>query len=755
MKRILLAFVLLLSMSTPSQLLAQPVKKTVTKEKAPASSDMDKAMEDAMKGMSEEEKAEMRKMMKDVMPEISKKPGSDFGSFTDNKTLVPAKDQLRINSISKKAFTDADISANAALLYSKLMAKIPADEKAIITGILAQAKNGSSLMSAAVVALMQGHYQASMGLAMKAVQADPKNVTNQSNLAAILSQSGYPENAIPLLKKLSAQFPGNSTVLNNLGYAWLCLGEIDTARRYFAYAAVRNPNNPETKLCRGLIEELKGDPKKAADNYVESFEELPNPFTENLAKNVNAQDRLEKIDFEKLKSRITIYEYFKKDWIKIPELSGSVSGYENDMRIKNGYEKMFEALTDTIDLMAKGSSIEMESLLAKGENEFVNTMKKESIKGLNMMSMPAVYIQKILQYYIKNWMEDYLRKGAAMMEDINAKEKIMTQSGPNDKCPDFDRKNNDFLSYANPLIRKFHADRIEEFRVWLNAFCTWSWYITGNPKNTILTACITWTSAIAGMYREAVNGQFAIAKSCVQQNGDGVASIAQPVIPNFTCPPVVSIPFGLDEIRLSAEAINFDDNSSNIHQSEKSHMPNVTLTFGMDRSTIAEAGKYGNPYMKTGNGSVNTSNIGTNDDDELTPLKKITDDLTPLSKIPPDELEPLDPRLLDTENELTPLDMKRIREAELARKVLHDMMSTKCPGELPKKNNKKEKFEVGKDEGKPSSNPKVETADENFHGTGLGKSTVDDIVTNGPQPVINNGPGMMNKATGFIKDLFK
>src|SRR5207253_321162 len=160
--------------------------------------------------------------------------------------------------------------------------------------------------------------------------------------------------------------------------------------------------------------------------------------------------------------------------------------------------------------------------------------------------------------------------------------------------------------------------------------------------------------------------QFAIAKSCVNQNSDRVASIAPPAIPNFTCPAVVSFPIGLDEIRLSAEAINFDNNSWEIHQAAKSHMPNATLTLAMDgRNEIAEPGKYGNPYMKTANGSVNTSRIGSSDD-ELTPLKKIMDDLTAIPKIPADELTPLDSRLLDMDKKLTALDMKKLRQAELA-----------------------------------------------------------------------------------------
>src|SRR5206468_2494127 len=158
---------------------------------------------------------------------------------------------------------------------------------------------------------------------------------------------------------------------------------------------------------------------------------------------------------------------------------GSVSGYEDDMKIKNGYAIMFKELADKIDLMAEQNSRELNAVLEKGENEFAKAMMKENIKGLSMMSMPAVYVQKILQAYLKTWTDDYVKEGAELMGNINAQELAMTKSGPNDKCSDYDRKNNDFLLYANPLIRKFHAKKIEEFRVWLNAFCTWTWYITG------------------------------------------------------------------------------------------------------------------------------------------------------------------------------------------------------------------------------------------------------------------------------------
>jgi hypothetical protein len=178
------------------------------------------------------------------------------------------------------------------------------------------------------------------------------------------------------------------------------------------------------------------------------------------------------------------------------------------------------------------------------------------------------------------------------------------------------------------------------------------------------------------------------------------------------------------------------------------------------------------------------------------PLSKIVEELTALPKIPQDELAPLDPRLLNPNKKLTSQDITKIQQAELARRILNKMMSAKCEGELPKKKTKKSKFVVGigkikfeevwdeergtwidangnpikklnvemgklemyewDEEVKAWFNSNGEQVDENLKPLGFGKvQFLDEVETNGPQPVINNGLGMLDKAIGFIKGLFK
>lgn len=620
-------------------------------EKAPTQAEIDKMMDDATQGMSAEEKAEMQKMMKGIMPDMAQQPGiiADYPEFTNNQQLVPEKDMARINAIPKKKLSQVDMSGYATTLYNKLLTKGDAAEISLAKKVISQAPKANDLGGAAIICMVQGHPQAAMALSMKAVMADPSNTNWQNNMASLLTQYGYPEQAIPVLRKLKIEFPNNSTVLNNLGQAWFYLGELDSAKVFTNLAIGANPFHPEAKVCGGLIEEINGDPIKATEDYTEAMENAPNPVIQKILQNKTGDNSYDKIDFEKLKRAITIYEYFPKDWINIPKLSDNVSGYENDMRIQNGNDKMFEELKNKIETLEEASNAEVNSLMEKGEDAFVSTMAQESAKGLNVMSKTAVTVQMILQIYIAKWMKDYVNENDALQQKINAARITMTKITDNDKCPDFDRKNNDFLAYANPLIREFHIKKIDEFRTWLNAFCTWSWYIAGNPKNTVMTQCIGWTAALAGFYENAIQSQEAIAKSCVKQNGDARTFVPTPNIPNFSCPTMVSIPMGTEWQQLGNAVKNFDANRLGIKSNPSNPIPNSTIAFGGDAKSIAQPGKA--PFTKTANGSVLPGMINETDDE-----------LIPLSKIPLDDLTSL----------------PDLRRSKLLKDILNKMMTADC-----------------------------------------------------------------------------
>jgi Flp pilus assembly protein TadD len=692
MKKIITSMLLLVV----SAAFAQPGKKPAAKQKVSTQTEMDKMIEEGMKGMSADEKAEMRKMMKAVMPALQDQNynTADYPEFTSNKQLVPKKDLARIKAIPVKNLVQADISGFATNLYNKLIAKGDAVEIALAKKIIALNPNANAVGSAAVLCMMQGHPQAAMALSIKAVQTDPSNANWQNNMASLLTQYGYAEQAIPVLQKLKNQFPGNSTVLNNLGQAWLALGELDSAEINIKRAGRLNPYHPEAKETEGILEETNGNPEKAADDYVKAIENAISPFTENLIKNNKGDNGVSKIDFEKLKRSITIYEYFPKDWIKIPQLSDNVSGYESDMAQINGYGKMFEELKTGLDLMHDKAGKKINSADDNDSSAFINEMASEMIKGFSMMSKPAVVVMTILAKYGYQLSEEYTKEHEALLTELSNEGKKIRKGAENDECPAYDAKINAYLRYANPRIRAFHEKHLEKFRTFLNTTCTWVWYLAGNPKDLSMYQCIRSTQAFVELYEEAVSDLYVEWPGCANHQGDGVAAIALPKVPDFTCPTIVRVPFGNDWQQLSNSVKNFDDNSSGIKQNVNNPIPNSSIAYGADRNGIAEAGR--DPFSKTANGSVTAGMVNDDelaplakikaDEDELAPIVKIKsdeDELAPIVKIKADEDE-LAPivKIKADEDELAPLpfldELEHRRKIKLAKELLTKMMTADC-----------------------------------------------------------------------------
>src|SRR5690606_8237599 len=142
---------------------------------------------------------------------------------------------------------------------------------------------------------------------------------------------------------------------------------------------------------------------------------------------------------------------------------------------------------------------------------------------------------------------------------------------------------NAFMKTVNPRIKEFYQKYLDDYRTWLNAWCTWRWYLTGNVRNTVLTEYISWTRGFLNLYLEAVDKLELDNPACVPLKENSPADIAELPVPSFLCPVVVTMPVGLEALRLSAEAAALDNNSFGIKQSGGA-MPNATISFGVGKS---------------------------------------------------------------------------------------------------------------------------------------------------------------------------
>ena len=242
---------------------AQPNKKPAA-EKAPTQAEMQQMMKE-LENMSPEEKKMMEQMgikmpnMKD-MPKMGDKNIAE--AMAGEGMVIPPKNIKLISTLPKKIFSKAELSSYVKRTNTSVANMIKPGAKEMADKLADQFKNdkyiGALLASAANGMWASGYQEAGVYLMGKAIEALP-NADNYNNYAAYLTMLGAGHIAIPILEKLNSVHPKNSTILNNLGHAWLQLGEEAKATNYLDSTVMIYAHHPQANYTKCLILEEKGD----------------------------------------------------------------------------------------------------------------------------------------------------------------------------------------------------------------------------------------------------------------------------------------------------------------------------------------------------------------------------------------------------------------------------------------------------------------------------------------------------------------
>ncbi len=267
-----------LALISPFILFSQPGKK--------------QPVDPATQAMKELEKLtpEQRKMMEDMGIKIpaGPTPGQQANSTTNYKNLygdVPPKDEARIKKIQASPLTEANLAAfinsTHSFVQSRLKsASVSLGEK-LYQDLRVKKTSPSVIGNTAAGLWVLGRVQPALYLMGKALQDEPANTDNQHNYAAMLTMSRGEPLAIPLLNKLNKQFPGNTSILNNLGQAWFNLGDLQKANLYLDSCLRIYRRHPQAAFTTTIIEISKGNKDKAVQLIKESMGETLSMDKEN------------------------------------------------------------------------------------------------------------------------------------------------------------------------------------------------------------------------------------------------------------------------------------------------------------------------------------------------------------------------------------------------------------------------------------------------------------------------------------------
>lgn len=245
-------------------------QKTESEEEAPTAEEMQELMKEAqmeMDNLSEEDKKAMEEMGIKIpsfneVPDVTDKQLAD--AFEEEGKVIPSKKADLIAALPKKILSDAEVTSYIKTTNISIAGIIKPKSKELAEKAMLQFKNdphyGAMIASSANGMWMMGLKEPAVYLMGRAAEVLP-NADNYNNYAAYLTMMGAGHTAIPVLQKLNSIHKKNSTILNNLGQAWLQLGDGDKAEQYLDSAIRVYAYHPQANYTKCLILESKG--KKA------------------------------------------------------------------------------------------------------------------------------------------------------------------------------------------------------------------------------------------------------------------------------------------------------------------------------------------------------------------------------------------------------------------------------------------------------------------------------------------------------------
>jgi hypothetical protein len=243
------------------------------KEKAPTQQEMKALMKEAQKALDDLSPEDKRMMdsMGIKMPSFKGTPKfSDkqlAAAFVEDGKVIPSRKTNLINEIPKKLLSSTELKSYVQKVNNDLGTMITPKSKTVAEKIMAQFKNdkyyGAMIASAANGLWIMGLKQPAVYLMGKAIEVLP-NADNYNSYGAFLTMTGAAHMAIPVLEKLNSVHKKNSTILNNLGQAWLQLGEGVKAENYLDSAILIYAIHPQANYTKCLILESEGKTAEAA-----------------------------------------------------------------------------------------------------------------------------------------------------------------------------------------------------------------------------------------------------------------------------------------------------------------------------------------------------------------------------------------------------------------------------------------------------------------------------------------------------------
>lgn len=198
----------------------------------------------------------------------------DESVLPDYELKLPEKDISRIALIPKQTPTMSQLIASVKNSREKLSSLTPSNVLASVRNITAT-QNPAQLQSSSIAEWYADNPVAALLLNMESVLRQPDSMVLWNNMAAFFNMCGLEHKSVPVLQYWLEKYNENSLLLNNMGQAWLGLGDIPAAEEYLKKCLAVDSLNPEANRSMALICIHKKEPEKAKE-YTKKEQEVTN-----------------------------------------------------------------------------------------------------------------------------------------------------------------------------------------------------------------------------------------------------------------------------------------------------------------------------------------------------------------------------------------------------------------------------------------------------------------------------------------------
>ena len=179
--------------------------------------------------------------------------------------------------VLRKVMTEPELTAYVKSVHGRIVSRMSPAAKANAEQIVQSVKAANPAAGAVALSAsglwLAGHAEEALYAMGVACADEPTSADNLNNYAAFISMAGAPDVAMPILVSLNHQYPGNSTVLNNIGQAWYGLGNTQAATAYLDSAIRVFAHHSQANQTLATIKLAKGDKAGAIENLKNSLQE--------------------------------------------------------------------------------------------------------------------------------------------------------------------------------------------------------------------------------------------------------------------------------------------------------------------------------------------------------------------------------------------------------------------------------------------------------------------------------------------------